>query len=319
MSTLKTNNVQVGQSGTATNNFTLYQPSTPDGTVRLAVGNSGATTADVITATSAGNVGVGTSSPAARFEVRTTDGAQARFRTTSGSNQPVLEISSSDSAGIVGFSTGGNATFPALTFSNGGSERMRIASDGSVGVGTASPIYKLDVSFNSASSPIARFQNTASHEASVRYTTAHSAASDYKVGVSITVADAFEIYSVAAGVARAMVDSSGNFRFNSGYGSATTAYGCRAWVNFSGTSGSIRASGNVSSVTRTGTGVYQVNFTNAMPDTNYAPCGIARNGGGARFIAIRDGVALATGSVTFQTYTGAGLNDADDVFVIIHR
>jgi hypothetical protein len=59
MSTLKTNNVQVGQSVTATNNFTLYQPSSPDGTVRLGVGNTGATTADVITATSAGNVGIG--------------------------------------------------------------------------------------------------------------------------------------------------------------------------------------------------------------------------------------------------------------------
>jgi hypothetical protein len=52
MSTVKTNNVQVGQSGTATNNFTLYQPSVPDGTVRLGVGNSGATTSDVITVSS---------------------------------------------------------------------------------------------------------------------------------------------------------------------------------------------------------------------------------------------------------------------------
>ncbi len=54
MSTLKTNNVQVGQSVTATNNFTLYQPSTPDGTVRIGVGNSGATTSDVVVIGSAG-------------------------------------------------------------------------------------------------------------------------------------------------------------------------------------------------------------------------------------------------------------------------
>jgi hypothetical protein len=53
MSTLKTNNVQVGQSVTATNNFTLYQPSTPDGTVRLGNGNSGSVT-DVMSFTSAG-------------------------------------------------------------------------------------------------------------------------------------------------------------------------------------------------------------------------------------------------------------------------
>ena len=41
MSTLKVNNLQVGQDATATNNFTLYQPAVPDGTVRLGVGNSG--------------------------------------------------------------------------------------------------------------------------------------------------------------------------------------------------------------------------------------------------------------------------------------
>jgi hypothetical protein len=58
MSTLRTNNVQVGQSATATNNFTLYQPSVPDGTVRLGVGNTGATTLDAVTVTSAGNVAV---------------------------------------------------------------------------------------------------------------------------------------------------------------------------------------------------------------------------------------------------------------------
>jgi hypothetical protein len=47
-------------------------------------------------------------------------------------------------------------------------------------------------------------------------------------------------------------------------------YMCRAWVNFNGTTspGTIRASGNVSSVTRNGTGDYTVNFTTAMADDN---------------------------------------------------
>ena len=51
----------------------------------------------------------------------------------------------------------------------------------------------------------------------------------------------------------------------------TTNYKCRSWVNFDGTTspGTIRASGNVSSVTRNGTGDYTVNFTTAMPDANY--------------------------------------------------
>ena len=46
---------------------------------------------------------------------------------------------------------------------------------------------------------------------------------------------------------------------------------CRAWVNFNGiTTATIRASFNVSSVTRNGTGDYTVNFTTAMPDANYS-------------------------------------------------
>jgi hypothetical protein len=45
----------------------------------------------------------------------------------------------------------------------------------------------------------------------------------------------------------------------------------KAWVNFNGTTTppTIRASFNVSSVTRIGTGEYTVNFTTAMPDANY--------------------------------------------------
>mgnify|MGYP007071571988 CR=1 FL=1 len=61
------------------------------------------------------------------------------------------------------------------------------------------------------------------------------------------------------------------FGFNSGYGSVATAFGCRAWVNFNGT-GTIatRGSGNVSSLTDNGVGNYTVNFSNSMPDANYA-------------------------------------------------
>jgi hypothetical protein len=46
---------------------------------------------------------------------------------------------------------------------------------------------------------------------------------------------------------------------------------CRAWVNFNGTGTvAIRASFNVTSITDNGTGDYTVNFTNALPDANYA-------------------------------------------------
>lgn len=51
--------------------------------------------------------------------------------------------------------------------------------------------------------------------------------------------------------------------------SGVQQYLAQAWCNFNGTNGSIRASGNVSSVTRNATGTYTVNFTTAMTDANY--------------------------------------------------
>ena len=40
MSTVKSKKLQVGTDARATNNFTIYQPSTPDGTLRIGVGNA---------------------------------------------------------------------------------------------------------------------------------------------------------------------------------------------------------------------------------------------------------------------------------------
>ena len=55
-STVIAKNIQVGTSGTATNNFTWYQPASPDGTVRLGVGNYGATTLDALTINGSGTL-----------------------------------------------------------------------------------------------------------------------------------------------------------------------------------------------------------------------------------------------------------------------
>jgi hypothetical protein len=66
-------------------------------------------------------------------------------------------------------------------------------------------------------------------------------------------------------------NGSNNLLMNSGYGSDAVAYGCRAWVNFNGQGTvAIRASGNVSSITDGGAGIFSVNFTTAMPDINYS-------------------------------------------------
>jgi hypothetical protein len=104
---------------------------------------------------------------------------------------------------------------------------------------------------------------------------------------------------------RMRLTSAGLLQFNSGYGSVATAYGCRAWVNFNGTGTvAIRASGNVSSITDNGTGDYTVNFTTALPDTNYAVDGTSADTFAyAREAGVYSG-GQATGSCRVLGYNG---------------
>jgi hypothetical protein len=52
------------------------------------------------------------------------------------------------------------------------------------------------------------------------------------------------------------------------------SYSARAWVTYNAQTNTILANGNVSSVTDHATGQFTVNFSTAMPDVNYAACGI---------------------------------------------
>jgi hypothetical protein len=52
----------------------------------------------------------------------------------------------------------------------------------------------------------------------------------------------------------------------------------KAWCNWNGSTNAIRSSYNVSSITNLGTGAWQVNFTNAMADANYAICPSSTDG-----------------------------------------
>jgi hypothetical protein len=51
-----------------------------------------------------------------------------------------------------------------------------------------------------------------------------------------------------------------------------------AWVNFSGVTGTIRNSYNVSSVTRYGVGEYRINYASGTASGNYAFAGMCGNG-----------------------------------------
>ena len=123
--------------------------------------------------------------------------------------------------------------------------------------------------------------------------------------------------SKARGISDSNLDNltvNSDLNFNSGYGSAVTAYGCRAWVNFNGTGiVAIRASGNVSSITDNGTGNYFVNFITAMPDANYSVQANASRDGAARggwMSYYEDGTPPSTTRVRVQ---GGGLGGTSTI------
>jgi hypothetical protein len=144
---------------------------------------------------------------------------------------------------------------------------------------------------------------------------------DTNTGIYFPAADTIGFSE--GGVQVGEFDSSANFKFNSGYGSVATAYGCRAWVNFNGTGTvAIRASGNVTSITDNGTGDYTVNFTTAMPDTNYAVVGTSKivGGTGGQNIRIHNdayATAVTTTAVKVQTTSSANAATADSEMVNI--
>jgi len=112
---------------------------------------------------------------------------------------------------------------------------------------------------------------------------------------------------------RMRIDSSGNLQFNSGYGSVAVAYGCRAWVNFDGTgTPAIRASGNVSSITDVGVGLYDVNFTTAMPDANYAIAATAYSANSSLYAVGGQTNGQAPATTKFRVATGAGASLGTD-------
>ena len=99
-------------------------------------------------------------------------------------------------------------------------------------------------------------------------------------------------------------------------------YACRAWVNFNGTGTvAIRASGNVSSITDNGTGNYTLNFTNAMPDTNYALTGFARStdNSPAAQVSAYTGSSKTTSAMVINTGLNTTATDLSEIGVAIFR
>ena len=109
-------------------------------------------------------------------------------------------------------------------------------------------------------------------------------------------------------------------------------YGCRAWVNFDGTKDTtgavstantnrlIRASGNVASVLRNGTGDYTITFATAMADSNYSVSGstVGQSSSGAYNSFVRGGFgAYISTSVRIGVWNPNAATNVDSDFVSI--
>jgi hypothetical protein len=159
-----------------------------------------------------------------------------------------------------------------IAFAEGGVEALRINSSANIGIGTAVPSQKLEV----VGGEIKAGRIDSSNEGGqVSFGRATDNATGWYIDVyGNTSTPSLRFVDVSNSAVRATIDGSGNFQFNSGYGSAATVYGCRAWVRknngFDGFGNGIMGSANVTSLTQQATGRWTVNLTNAMPDTNYA-------------------------------------------------
>jgi len=217
-----------------------------------------------------------------------------------------------------------------LKHESSASDNITLDSSGRVGIGTASPVTTFVVDKSDASGLSAHILvNNSESSSGISLLGAGSTFSSAGwpsqtdcgiIRASAGSSNGLAIQAPTGSIAfwggsseSARIDSSGNLRFNSGYGSVATAYGCRAWVNFNGTGTvAIRASGNVSSITDNGSnGDYNVNFTTAMPDANYATVyGFGINGTST---AVRLDGTYSTTAVHIQatnSVSGAGADTA---------
>jgi hypothetical protein len=168
--------------------------------------------------------------------------------------------------GTTGITTDGGYTGDGIAFADGTpSNTLVTTTGGNVGIGTTSPnsaAVNRALTINGSSNSIVELNYDGTRGA-------YLFSNSFNTVLSAVQSGAVLMFNTND-TERMRIDSSGNLLFNSGYGSVATAYGCRAWVNFNGTGTvAIRSSGNVTSITDNGVGLYTLNFTNAMPDTNY--------------------------------------------------
>ena len=117
-------------------------------------------TGTLVSTDASGNVGIGTSSPSTKLQIVQSGGnfavgsAFAKVENTSGASASLVLADTTDSFALKNIGS-------ALAFVGSSTERMRIDSSGKVGIGTSSPITKLQVKGDNSASGGILLQGTA--------------------------------------------------------------------------------------------------------------------------------------------------------------
>ena len=177
---------------------------------------------------SAGNVGIGTTTPIQKLTVWGTGtlpsaiaNTQLLVGDTSGfANAGIALVTNAGNAASLTFGSTASPTLGRIEYDNtnnymrfytNSSERMRIDSSGNVGIGTSSPVTKLDIA--ATSNPRIRFEDTG----------------DFEWRIGIVDGSSFGFFSAGTVTERMRIDSSGNV------GIGTTSPAAKLTVNDSGT------------------------------------------------------------------------------------
>lgn len=246
-----------------------------------------------------------------------------------------IAIDSNDSSDTRAFIVSHNAE-------GGGSELMRVQENGNVGIGVTNPVSRFQVFTPSVSgtSPTTRtaFGSSAANQMDVTNATSSSEiVLDNHINATL-ISDSAITYTQAstvringppiAGTNVTFTNTAslnvvlGDIKHNGAVWAAPAGtaplYSARAWVIFNGsTTGTnpapmtILNSGNVSSITRNGTGLFTVTFTVPMPTTNFGfsiTGGNASSDGGTITGALRTDIARVGTSISVAFGAGAKAN-----------